>query len=174
MNWRRLAFLPALAACLAAPAAFAEDDGPGFGGEDARVKRALEEEGFVYRIDENWRFLLTCEGVEEDRTQLVIVDSSTSLLDSFEIREVYGAGYNGPPLGKARLQELLESNARYKLGAWEISPVATDEDGRRTQRVRFSVKLPADASPETLRTAILCVSDMCDRLESDWLETDEL
>lgn len=168
--WRAVAAATALAAGVAA-ARDAEDEV--VSGEDWRVKRALEEMGMPYRIDEHWRFVLSFEGVEEERTQLVFVESRTSELDEYEIREIYGLAYSGKPLGKAQLEELLEGNSRYKLGAWEVSPPDTGEDGRRFQQVRYSVRIAADASPETLRTATGVVSDMCDRLELDWLGTDD-
>ncbi|MBR6022865.1 MAG: hypothetical protein IK066_10685 [Kiritimatiellae bacterium] len=147
--------------------------GQEFGREDGRAKRALEEAGLRYRIDEDWRFLLVMDGAEEDRTQLVVVPSRTAWLEDWEIREVSGVGYSGAPLGKKRLLELLEGNARYKAGAWEVSPVETDGDDGPGQQVRFCVKLDADAPSETLRTAVECVAEMCDRLEADWMGTDE-
>lgn len=171
-------WMAAAAAMLMAGTAAAQESagegGAGFAGEDWRVKRGLEEMDMPYRIDEHWRFVLSFEGVEEDRTQLVFVNSVTSKLDEYEIREIYGVAYVGKPLGKAQLEELLEGNSRYKLGAWEVSPPESDEDGRRVQRVRYSARIAADASPETLRAATECVADMCDRLESEWLGTDEL
>ena len=49
----------------------------------------------------------------------------------------------------------------------------TDGDDGPGQQVRFCVKLDADAPSETLRTAVECVAEMCDRLEADWMGTDE-
>ena len=141
--------------------------------EDARVKRALEEEGLRYRIDEHWNFLLTFEGAEEDRTQVVIVKSGTERLGGSEIREVCSVAYTGKPLGKARLEELLEANARYIMGAWEISPVEVDEENGRVQQVRFCMRLDADAPAETLRAAVENTADICDRKEAEWTGEDE-
>lgn len=141
--------------------------------EDARVKRALEEEGLKYRIDENWNFLLTFEGVEEDRTHVVVVKSGTERMGASEIREVYAVGYQGKPLGKAQLEELLEANARYIMGAWEVSPVETDADNRRVQQARFCIRLDAEAPGETLRTALEIAADICDAREAEWMEGDD-
>ena len=141
--------------------------------EDARVKRALEEEGLRYRIDEHWNFLLTFEGAEEDRTQVVIVKSGTERLGGSEIREVCSVAYTGKPLGKARLEELLVANTRYIMGAWEVSPVEVDEENGRVQQVRFCMRLDADAPAETLRAAVENVADICDRKEAEWTGEDE-
>lgn len=141
--------------------------------EDARVKRALEEEGLKYRIDERWNFLLTFDGMEDGRTHVVVVKSGTERLGGSEIREVYGVGYHGKPLGKAQLEELLEDNARYVLGAWEVSPVSTDEDNGRVQQARFCIRLDADAPAETLRAALEVAADICDGREAEWMDGDD-
>jgi hypothetical protein len=141
--------------------------------EDARVKRALEEEGLKYSIDQDWDFVLSYEGAEGDRTHLVVVNSRTERLGGSEIREVHGVAYLGKPLEKARLEELLEANASYILGAWEVSPVKTDADNARVQQVRFCIRLAANAPSELLRAAVESVADICDRKEMEWTGEDE-
>lgn len=139
---------------------------------DPRVRECLDEEGLHYRVNERGQYLLTFD-MDDDRTHLVVVNSNTSDLDGFEIREVFCVAYKGAPLSKVQMSELLCQNSNFVLGAWEISDIETDEDNKRSQMVRFSARIPADCPAELLNSVVVAVCRVGDRLEADWLGTDE-
>ena len=169
-NWHGIG-LVALCALAAVGARGEMDLDLGMG--HVRVKRALEEEGLKYRISDEGTFILTFEGVDEDRTQLVFVMSSTERLGAAEIREIISVAYRGKPISKTQMAELLADNARFKIGAWEAPAPDVDEDNNRVQTVRFCARVAADTPPEALRTVIEHVSDTADAKEKAWLDSDD-
>jgi len=169
-QWQGIA-LAALCALAAAGARAELDLDLGMG--DARVKRAFEEEGLRYRIDDEGIFILTFEGVDEDRTQLVFAMSSTERLGEAEIREIISVAYRGKPISKSQMAELLAENARFKIGAWEAPPPVADEDNNRVQTVRFCARIDAAAPAAVLRRVIEHVSDTADAKERDWMGSDD-
>jgi hypothetical protein len=126
---------------------------------DARVKEAIEKIGWNYEIDSDGDFKLVLE-FEDERSQLVYVNSNTETYREFEIREVWSIGYiaeNSLPQEVALT--LLEDNYDKKIGAWNIQHV-------ENQYVAvFAAKISALMTPDQLKSIILIVVESADELE---------
>ena len=61
-------------------------------GADLRVQSALDDAGLKYTIDDDGDFRLLF-GQEDDRSQLVWINSNTEEYGNMELREVWGIGY---------------------------------------------------------------------------------
>lgn len=147
--------------------AFAQigDDEPS---ADPRVRRALDQAELKYTIDDDGDYHLVF-AQNDDRTQLVIIDSATSTYGSMEVREVWSTGYRADEdetIPRGRLESLLKKNASYKVGAWRLSP-----NGRN---VIFAVIVSANANASALDDAARVAADTADELELEWSGDDEL
>ncbi len=134
---------------------------------DPRVSKALESEKLEFEVDEKGDAKVILRFTDDgDRTQLVIVQSGTFSYRTAEFREIFAAALKadedkGLDLQLAR--RLMEESSRSKLAFWGV------EDG-----VIWAIaRIPADASPGTLREAIDFVAVRADDLEKERLGTDE-
>ena len=137
-------------------------------GADLRVQSALDDAGLKYTIDDDGDFRLLF-GQEDDRSQLVWINSNTEEYGNMELREVWGIGYRAGEdgsLSRTQLLDLLKRNNTYKLGSWRLSS--------NGQNVIFTITVDADADGETLDTVARYVADLTDELEKDWDGGDEL
>ncbi|RMG68444.1 MAG: hypothetical protein D6722_11750 [Bacteroidetes bacterium] len=97
-----------------------------------------------------------------ERTQLVTIQSETNTYRDVETREIWSLAYLGkkrPPY-KVCLR-LLEDNERKKMGAWEM----TFNESSDQYYIAFSLKIPADADPETMNAALQLVTEASDEME---------
>lgn len=134
---------------------------------DPRVRKALEEEKLEFEVDQKGDAKVILRFTDDgDRTQLVIVQSGTFSYRTAEFREVFAAGLKADDdkgLDLALARRLMEESSRSKLAFWGI------EDG-----VIWAIaRIPADASPATLREAIDFVAVRADDLEKERLGSDE-
>ncbi len=134
---------------------------------DPRVARQLKAAGLDYTVDSDgdYRVLLT---FDDERSQVVFVNSETEFFQGMEIREVWSiaARFEGTvPQDLARA--LLEQNARLKFGAWSVETSGT------TSVVVFRVHLDANTDGKTLRAAIEHVGIVADELEKELSEADD-
>ncbi len=163
-------FLPISLALLCAAPAFAQlgdpDDEPQ---SDSRVRKALDDLDLNYEVDSDGDFRLIMS-FDDDRSQLLWVNSNTETLGSMEIREVWSFAFKADedePISRKRLEYLLQQNAQLKMGAWQPS-----SNGRN---VIFCATVSARASGDALRQAIRLVAISADELEKDWANgTDDL
>jgi hypothetical protein len=148
-----------------AAAVEAEDKAPGK--LDVRVRKALEAEQLEFEVDPKGDAKIILRFTDDgDRTQLVIVQSATFSYRQTEFREVFSAGLKADDekgLDLALARRLMEESSRSKLAFWGI------EDGV----VWAIARIPADASPGSLREAVDFVAVRADDLEKERLGTDE-
>jgi len=148
-----------------AAAVEAEDKAPGK--LDVRVRKALEAEELEFEVDPKGDAKIILRFTDDgDRTQLVIVQSATFSYRQTEFREVFSAGLKADDekgLDLALARRLMEESSRSKLAFWGI------EDGV----VWAIARIPADASPGSLREAVDFVAVRADDLEKERLGTDE-
>ena len=105
---------------------------------------------------------------------MVIVNSRTEKYGGMELREIWSvASRSDNPVSASRMAELLSDNARKKVGAWQIILPREDRPSDR-HLVVFQIVLPADADGDELRSAIIACAEEADRLENDWVGTDDL
>ncbi len=129
---------------------------------DSRVRKALENAGLKYSVDDDEDFRLTFS-LGGGRTHLVIVDSNTHKYQGLEFRTVWARGFqadSAESISKKNLQTLLERNEDYKLGSWGL---AKGSDGKRF--ANFRVMVPADCSSSALNTIVRFVAEVADEIE---------
>lgn len=115
---------------------------------DPRLESQLDLSGLQYSEDTDGdaRVLFEFDG---DRTQQVIVDSATDTIGPYEDRDVWSGvlaveGVLDPSIA----QTLLEENGSIKIGTFAI----------RGRAVVFKVDVPAQCTPDVLRTIIEVVA----------------
>ncbi|MFC0445447.1 hypothetical protein ACFOD1_11815 [Pseudidiomarina halophila] len=135
---------------------------------DKRVKIALQETDFNYEIDEDGDFKLVME-FDDARSQVVYVSTRTYRLEHLEIREVWSIGHVSDTQLSAELaNQFLSESSDMILGGWE------QQTWGDQQVVIFRAKMSANASGETLASAIGAVSQTADDIEKELVGTDEL
>lgn len=134
---------------------------------DARVTAALESLDINYEVDDDGDFRLIYS-TGDGRTQLVWVSGDTESFHDMEIREIFSYAYDtdgSMPASVAR--KLLQANANYKIGAWEM------RDNGNSQFAIFTARIEANAHARELENIIMAVSVTADEMEKDLLGTDE-
>ena len=135
---------------------------------DDRVGEALEEAGLKFHVNKFGDYVVPfIVGVDENRRQVVFVESATSQWGRMEIREVFSYGYSSKTrLSQVKLEKLLKANGDMKSGAWELS------DGKELLAI-FSVKVAADCDGESLSTVVRGVAEITDEVEESFTGKDD-
>lgn len=127
---------------------------------DSRVKRALEELDLKYEIDDDGDFKVLF-GLDEDRSQVAFISSSTNTMGSFEIRDIYSIGYMSKSEDESVPAEvanrLLENSWELKLGAW----------AKFGKFAVFVSKIDANADSESLYDALKVTLLVADKMEQE-------
>ncbi|MDN7125839.1 hypothetical protein J6J08_00395 [Pseudidiomarina sp. 1APR75-33.1] len=135
---------------------------------DKRVELAFAETELNYEIDADGDFKLLME-FDDQRSQLVYVSSHTYSMENLEIREVWSIGHVSDTALSAELaNRFLTESADMILGGWE------QQIWGEQHVVIFRAKMSANASGETLESAIAAVSQTADDIEKELVGTDEL
>ncbi|UNK49970.1 hypothetical protein MNR01_02715 [Lysobacter sp. S4-A87] len=124
---------------------------------DPLVARHLDSLKYRYEVDEDGDYKLTFE-VDDKRSQLAYVLSSTEKFGNLEVREIWSPAYrsgDGPfPVDVAN--RLLEDSQTSKLGGWV----------KQGSMAVFVVKIPADAAAGELDDALDFVLRSADQMEA--------
>ncbi len=129
---------------------------------DPRVKSQLDALDIKYEIDKDGDYRVSF-ALEEGRSQLAFVNSKTSMLGNFEIRDVWSVAHiSEGTLDADFANYLLLQNANLKIGAWELR-----EAGDNQFLVCFCNKIAADCDPEALRASLIVVLSTADELEKN-------
>lgn len=148
---------------LAATAAYAQES-------DARVKKALDNQGIKYTINDSGNFKVVYQMENDpDRSQLVFVVSKTSTYKNAEIREIWSiaAVLDAYP-DEEIVQRLFTTNSTSKMGAWGME---LTDDGQVW--VLYTVKIPVNVTASALKDIIYYVAESADELELELLGSDE-
>lgn len=135
---------------------------------DARVRDALNEAKlqFTELANGNFRLHFTLDG---DRTHLVFIDTKTSTLGIFDIRDVWAIGYQSKELPSQEvLAKLLTDSSTRKVGAWEL------HENEGMYYALFNIKVAADCNGEGLKSILWAAAEIADAMEKDLLGTDDL
>lgn len=137
---------------------------------DERVRQALEAVGWKYDVDRDGDFRVIISWEEDGRSQLVFVNSATNSLGGQEVREVWSEGWrrSGDTFPPAIAVRLLEANASYKLGAWELRRAGG------VARAAFTARIPANLPAEQLQAVISTAAVTADEMEKELVGTDDL
>jgi hypothetical protein len=128
---------------------------------DTRVKAALDELGYNYEIDSDNDFKMVFN-TDDNRTQLLFVNSSTEQYGDLEIREIWSPVYKFKGnLPVAVANKLLEQSFQKKIGSFDVW-VRTDD-----KVVRFCAKINADAPTAELSDVIRAIYTTADAMEKE-------
>jgi hypothetical protein len=134
---------------------------------DARIRKALEEKGYKYKVTDAGNFNCTFN-VDDNRTHLVFINSNTQSYRGMELREVWAIGLKATGGFSAQIaNELLQDTERRKMGAWKV----IKEDN--THYAVFFVVIDANVDAETLVSAIKIVIDVADEIEAKITKADD-
>lgn len=135
---------------------------------DPRVKAWLDQAAIKYELGDQSRFQMVFQ-VAGNRTQAVFVNSATEEYGVLEIREIWSvatvAGREG--FRPETLKAMLTETQTKKLGAWSV---LTRPEG---EAAVFSVKLPAEASADQLKSAVQAVLETADEFERKLTSRDD-
>ncbi len=122
---------------------------------DRRVETTLNETDLKFDIDKDGDFKLLLN-YDDNRSQLVFVQSKTEQYKNYEIREIFAYGYKSPSseFSASVANRLLTDNSKKKMGAWE----------KRGAYAVYVIKISADADALSLKNAIqlaaICAEEM--------------
>lgn len=136
--------------------------------EDGRVRRALNSAGVNYTVDGDGDFKVNWT-LTGGRTHNTFINSKVSNYSGMELREIWAVGFVANSIDSGNLQALLELNATYKLGAWEVQKKSNGQ-----YWAVFSVKVAADATGEVLKMMSNLVAQAADGIEAKATHKDEL
>lgn len=129
---------------------------------DDRVRKALEDIPLKYKVDSDGDFRVVV-GFDDERDQLVFVNSDTVKYDEIEVRKVWSvAATSEDGFPRAKLLSLLEKNSSYKIGSWRIGKI-----GGKDAAI-FYATIPADADGKYLNSIVALISIEADELEKEW------
>jgi len=133
---------------------------------DPRVAKSLAEAGLRAVVNDSGNYVLLF-ALDNDRSQQVFIQSSTSQWGTMEIRNVFAFAYvSKTRLSQAKLEKLLKANAHLKSGAWELI------EGKEWLAV-LSVKVAADCDGEALKTVVRGAAAEADEVELDFTGKDD-
>lgn len=128
---------------------------------DPRVKTILNQLDLNYSIAESGDFKVIFD-MNNGRTQMVIIHSSTYKYEGMEIREIVSNAamtMNKSDFTQSVLFNLLELNQTYKLGAWQI------HGGEPPYLLQFGIRISANSTKTVLDDAIRLAAKMGDEME---------
>ncbi len=137
------------------------------GNPDPRVEKALKKLGLKYEVDKDGDFKLIFS-MEDERTQVVFINSTTETLGKMEIREIWSptAKFSSAP-SSALSQALLERNSTFKIGSYQYKKTSGG------YYLIFSVHLSANASAEELGSIVGAVAQTADATEKEIMQNDD-
>lgn len=128
---------------------------------DPRVRRRLDAAGLKYEITDTGNFRLGYR-IDEERTQVVFINSETSNYLNLEIRDVWSVAYKCHGAMSQKIANyLLLQNGLLKIGAWH----AQQNDEGETYAI-FQAQVSADSDADTLKKILTLVSGAADKMEN--------
>lgn len=129
---------------------------------DDRIKTVLDSLQYKYETTPDGDFKMICK-IDETRTQVVFVNSSTEFFQGMEIREIFSPAAVSAPEGLTApfLRKLLEDNFGKKLGAWQMI------SGSQSSLIAFTVKTGASTPADNINKIIWMVAHTADELEKE-------
>ena len=125
---------------------------------DEQIRKRLDFTGMNYQVTESGDFFLIVK-FKDGRTQGVFVESRVTEYYGTKVRGVYSLGYKGMP-NASMMQNMLESNETWKIGAWGIF-----DDKKDGKRAYFTAKIQANLNSRSLREIIFGVGRVADEFE---------
>lgn len=139
------------------------------GTNDARVDAALIGLGLNYKVDSDGDAKLIMGDLKQGRSQVVFVNSRTSILGEYDSRKVWSVAYlSDTPFPDDMVRSMMENNPKYKLGSLGITKV-----GEKYAAI-FTVQIPANADKKIMHAAISATAQTADDIEHELGDKDDL
>ena len=132
----------------------------------ALIEGLLKKAELKYTVDDDGDYKLVFEVNDCTRTQVMWIETDIREVDGYRVLRLVSVAYLGT-LTKPMAMELLAD--AYKIGFWGI--LRKDDGGCR---VLFIAQVPASISPKDLKTCCEAVTEVADRLERKWSDSDSL
>ena len=128
---------------------------------DARVATALDQLNYRYQVTPAGTFRIVMN-IDDDRQQLLLINSKTETLGNLEIREILSPAYqsNGS-LSESIANQLLENSTLQKLAAWQVLK------NNETRVAVLTAKIAADLDAQTLQSSMSAVVKSADDMEKE-------
>jgi hypothetical protein len=132
---------------------------------DSRVEGALKQTDIKFKVDNDGDFKIEYP-CEDNRTQVLFVNSNTEKYGALEVREVWSVAMRTKDLLSAQqANDLLVATSQLKLGSWELRQQTVK--GEKEYWVMFVAKIPADIGPKDIETVIRYTAIAADRKEKE-------
>lgn len=138
-------------------AAFLALAAPSASAADPALEALLKAADIPFEVDEDGDYKIVYEWSKDKRSQLVYISGTTEELDGVTLYEIFSPAkeMGDEPIDPALARRLLEKNAQYKFGAWEISG----------KRLYFGGKVPAGTPAARFETLVDVVAGTADDME---------
>lgn len=148
---RSIALAAALAA-LAFPALHAA-------AADPALEKLLKSADLQYETDDDGDYKVVVEWDKEKRSQLVYLSGNVEELGGMRIYTAFSPAhvFGDAGIDAARARQLLQDNAKYKIGGWEIAG----------KNLYFSTKFPTTVSAAQLHALVVTTAELADNMELD-------
>ena len=124
-----------------------------------KIKRILDRAQLKYQVDKDGDFKMVF-GLENERSQLVYVMSSTEEFAGEPIVEIWSPAYGGGEISQETLVRLAMDGHKRKVGGWQLAT------GSETIYAVFKAKVPLSAlTPEFMRAVCAGVASTADEME---------
>ena len=143
-------------ACIAI-AAFLALATPGARAADPALEALLRAAELPFEVDKDGDYKIVYDWSKDKRSQLVYISGTTEELDGVPLYEIFSPAkeMGDEPIDPALARRLLEKNAQYKFGAWEISG----------KTLYFGGKVPAGIPAARFETLVDVVAGTADDME---------
>ena len=131
----------------------------------ALIEALLKKQDLKYTIDDEGDVKLMFE-LDENRSQVIWIESEIRELDGVRILKIYSAAYRGL-VTKPMAMELLTD--AYKIGHWGVS-----KSDKGLHNVLFIAEVPTCLSPKDFEVCCRIVATTADLLERRWSDSDSL
>lgn len=127
---------------------------------DPRLEAALKTLELTYKVDVDGDAKLLISGLDNDRSQVVFVNTKSAAFTGHEFRKVWSvACLSETPFSEAKVRSMLNENAEYKIGF--VSTVKWNAEFAAI----YAVQIPSDAEAQLLKTAIIATAKSADEVE---------
>jgi hypothetical protein len=136
---------------------------------DTNLKKTLDESGLSYKVNDKCNFTVEIK-TEDNRTQIVTVNSKIMVYEGVEIRELWTGIKVLDSKNALSFTDgftLLTKNAELKMGAWQISGTEAP------YLLNFSLMISANTSPTDIKSMIIMLATQADIKEKEITNQDK-
>lgn len=127
---------------------------------DARLEATLKTIGYIYKPDADGDAKLIIGGLDNDRSQVIFINTKSSAFREYESRKVWSvACLSETPFAEAQIRSMMNENLEFKIG------FLSTMKWKNKFAVIFAVQIPSDADAQVLKAAIIAAAQSADEVE---------